>query len=64
MLACAKVSNLNLSPKSLASRRFPLKMINAVLDEDTGELMEYRALMKNPKYRKLYGHSYAKSLVD
>ena len=62
MLACAEVSHLNLSPKSLASRRFPLEMLNAVLDEDTGELMEYRALMKNPKYSKLYGQSYAKEL--
>ena len=55
MLACAEVSHINLSPKSLASRRFPLKMLNAVLDEDTGELMEYHALMKNLKYSKLYG---------
>ena len=62
MLACAEVSNLNLSPKSLASRHFPLKMLNAVLDEDTGELMEYCALMKKPKYRKLYGQLYAKEL--
>ena len=37
-------------------------MTNAVLDEDTGELMEYRHLMKNPKYRQLYGKSYAKEL--
>ena len=37
-------------------------MINAVLDEDTGELMEYRHLMKNPKYCQLYGKSYAKEL--
>ena len=62
MLTCAEVSHLNLSPKNLASRRFPLEMLNAVLDEDTGELMEYRALMKNPKYSKLYGQSYAKKL--
>ena len=62
MLACAEVSHLNLSPKNLASQSFPLEMLNAVLDEDTGELMEYCALMKNPKYSKLYGQSYAKEL--
>ena len=62
MLACAEVSQLNLSPKSLASRKFPLEMLNAVLDEDTGELVEYRALTKNPKYSKLYGQLYAKEL--
>ena len=37
-------------------------VINAVLDKDTGELMEYRRLMKNPKYRPLYRNSYAKEL--
>ena len=37
-------------------------MISAVLDEDTGELMEYRGLMKNPKYRKLYAKLYTKEL--
>ena len=37
-------------------------MLNAVLDNDNGELMEYRHLMKNPKYRILYGNSYAKEI--
>ena len=37
-------------------------MLNAVLDTDTGELMEYRHLMKNPKYRNLYRHTYAKEI--
>ena len=37
-------------------------MLNPVLDEYTGELMEYHALMKKPKYSKLYGESYAKEL--
>jgi hypothetical protein len=62
MLACAEVYQLKLSPQSLASQKFPLEMLYAVLDKDTGELMEYRALMKNPKYRKLYGESYTKEL--
>ena len=38
-------------------------MINAILYEDTGELMEYCRLMKNPKYRPLYRDSYDKELV-
>ena len=37
-------------------------MLNAVLDKDTGELMEYRHLMKKPKYRNIYGNSYAKEI--
>ena len=66
MLACANVTQLNATPKALSQRRFPIAMtnavINAVLDEDTGKLMKYRRLMKNPKYRPLYRNSYAKEL--
>ena len=35
-------------------------MINAVLNEEIGELMEYRQVMKCPKYHKLYATSYSK----
>jgi len=62
MFACAEVAHLNLSPKRLASQCFPLEILKAVLDKDTGELMEYHTLVKNPKYRKLYRQSYAKAL--
>ena len=62
MLACIDIAQLHLAPQALASRRFPLEMINAVLNEDTGELMEYRALMRHPRYRTLYAQSYAKEL--
>ena len=62
MLACAKIAQLDLAPKRLASRSFPLEILYAVLNEDTGELMEYRALMRNPKYQTLYAQSYAKEL--
>ena len=48
--------------KQLTSRRYPVEMINAVLNEETGELMEYRHIMKNPKYRQLYATSYSKDL--
>ena len=62
MLACVDIAQLRLSPAALSGRRFPIEMLNAVLDEDTGELMEYRALMKHPRYRTLYAQSYAKEL--
>ena len=51
-----------MSPRNLTSQKILFEMINAVLDKDTGELMEYLHLMKNPKYRQLYGKSYAKEL--
>ena len=62
MLMCEIVAQIKVSPKQLASRRFPIEMINAVLNEERGELMEYRHIMKNPKYRKLYTTSYIKEL--
>ena len=37
-------------------------MLNAVLDEDIVKLMEYRHLMKSPKYCHIYGTSYRKEL--
>ena len=51
-----------LTPRSTASRKFPKKFLSkmaaAVLDDDTGELMEYQHLMKNPKYKKIWGNSF------
>ena len=37
-------------------------MINAVLNQETGEMMEYRQVMKNPRYLELYEKAYAKEL--
>ena len=62
MLRCVTVAHMKLSPKQLSIRHFPIEMINAVLNEETGELMEYRHIMKNPKYRQLYETSYSKEL--
>ena len=51
-----------MSPKSTASRKFPKqffsKIAAVVLDGDTGELLEYRHLMKNPKYKEIWGKSF------
>ena len=53
---------MKFSPKQLPSRGFHIEMINAVINEEGGELMEYRHIMKNPKYRQLYETSYSKEL--
>ena len=46
-----------LTPKSTASRKFPKRFFSeiaaAVLDGDSGELLEYRHLMKTPKYKAI-----------
>ena len=62
MFSFATLNLLNLSPARLAGRRVPLEMLNAVLNEETGEIMEYRQLMKSTKYRNLYKNSYSKEL--
>ncbi len=45
-----------------ASRCYPLQFLHdtaaTILDEDTGELLEYRHLMKHPKYKDLWMKSF------
>jgi len=45
-----------------ASRKYPLQFLcdfaSAVLDEETGDLPEYRHLLKNPKYRDICSKSF------
>ena len=62
MLAYLNTAPRQLTPRWLAQRHFPLKMLSAVLDEDTGELMEYRKLVQKPKYQQLYHNSYSKEI--
>ena len=47
MMAYLNAAYWKLSPDRLAQRHFPLEIISAVLDKDTGELMKYRKLTKN-----------------
>ena len=62
MLRCATVAQMKLYPKQLSGRRFPIEMINAVMNEETGKLLEYRHIMNNPKYLQLFATSYSKEL--
>ena len=48
--------------EQLAQRKFPKEMLSDVLDKETGELVEYKKLRKNPKYRPLYRNSCAKEI--
>ena len=60
MLASVNRAQLIVTLAKLARRKFQKEMLSAVLDKDMGELMDYRKLMKNPKYLPLYRDSYAK----
>jgi hypothetical protein len=66
VLACIEtymeVMQKPVQASSLAQRKFPRKILNAVLNKDTGELMEMRELLHNLKYSNLWGKSYTKEL--
>ena len=50
------------SARQASTRKYPKEAIAAVLNEDTGELMEYRHLIAEPKYRKVWKPAYGKEL--
>ena len=52
----------HLSAQQASQRKFPKEALAAVLNEETGELMEYRHLVANPKYREIYKPAYGKEL--
>ena len=66
MLSCLEMSNAKISPRSASSRKYPLglliEMAGAVLDSQTGELLEYRHLVKNPIYREVWGTAMGKEV--
>ncbi len=57
-----EVTQTPLQPARLAQQKFPIVMLNAVLNNDTGELMEMHHLLPNPKYTELWGKLYTKEL--
>ncbi len=65
-LACIEtyieVTQTPLQPAQLAQQKFPIVMLNAVLNNETRKLMEMCHLLRNPKYTKLWGMSYTKEL--
>jgi hypothetical protein len=66
VLACIEtyieVTQTPLQPALLAQQKFPIVILNAVLNKNTGKLMEVRHLLCNPKYTGLWGKLYTKEL--
>jgi hypothetical protein len=56
------ISSCSLTPANAARPTFPVEIINAVLDMDTGKLLEMQHLLVNPKYKELWGKSYTTDL--
>ena len=61
LLVAAEISGSCPTPKQAASRRYPLQFLvdlaGAVLDPETGEMLEYRHLIQRPKYKKDWQYS-------
>jgi hypothetical protein len=57
------ITSLSLIPANAACCSFPVKILNAVLDMDTGTLLEMQHLLVNPKYKELWGKLYTTELI-
>ncbi|KAL7525744.1 hypothetical protein ACHAXR_001144 [Thalassiosira sp. AJA248-18] len=68
VLAAMDITTSKITPKNASSRKFPLQFLceyaNAVLDGETGELLEYRHLIQRPKYHQVWGNHLATKLAD
>lgn len=66
MLSVMELSPRKLQAQNLATRQFPTQflqdMIGAVMDSDTGDMLEYRHLLKNPKYRETWSKAFGKEI--
>jgi hypothetical protein len=55
ILACMNtysyITLRSLTPANASRCSFPVKILNTVLNKDTGELLEMRHLLTNPKYK-------------
>ena len=64
MLSWCQMSRTSyqIDPQKAASRKYPLKLFcelaGAVLDEETGDLLEYRHLVKHPNQKNVWGGAF------
>ena len=62
MLSCMELTDTPATPRQLASRKFPIKLLceiaGAVLDGETGEMMDYCHLRISSLYRDVWGKSF------
>ncbi len=64
MLQCMEIPGYTapFTPQQAASRKYPLQFLcdlaYTVLDDETGDLLEYRHLMKHPKYKDVWTKSF------
>ena len=69
MIYCCQISRTSyqIDPQKAASRKYPLqlfcKLAGAVLDEETGDLLEYRHLFKHLNHKKVWVGVFGKEVV-
>ena len=66
LLSATEISGSCPSAQQSSRRRYPLQFLadfaGAVIDDDTGELLEYRHLIQRPKYKKDWGFSFGNEI--
>ena len=68
MLSCCQMSHTSyqIDPQKAASRKYPLKLFcelaGAVLDKETGDLLDYRHLVKHLNHKKIWGGAFGKEV--
>ena len=66
MLTVIEIRGKKMNMQRLASRKFPMELLcefaGAVMDDDTGDMLEYRQLVKNPKYRDTWSKAFGKEI--
>jgi hypothetical protein len=69
MLQCMEIPGYKapFTSKQAAARKYPLQFLcdlaYAVLDDETGNLLEFRHLMKHPKYKDVWTKSFNKEII-
>ena len=66
MLSVLELSTANISQQQLSSRKFPLQILcefaGAVMDDETGDMLEYRQLIKRQKYCDTWSKAFGKEI--
>ena len=66
MLSVLELTETRIEPKRLAAKQFPMQFLfevsGAVMDQETEDMMEYRHLLKNPKYREVWSKAFGKEI--
>ena len=62
MLHILATHHIGITAAQATQRHYPTDMLHAVLNDETGELMEYQHLVSNPKYHDTWKNAYGKEL--